>query len=94
MKIATPFLPSCCSQAAKRLALNKSRSWKRPSRTFKTPSVLATCRLVVQAHIGRIEAYDRESGLGAITVVNPGALERADAIDRALASGEELGPLF
>ena len=40
-----------------------------------------TCRLVVQAHIDRIEAYDRQSGLGAITVVNPGALERADAID-------------
>ncbi len=53
-----------------------------------------TCRLVVQAHIDRIEAYDRQSGLGAITVVNPGALERADAIDEALARGEELGPLF
>ena len=53
-----------------------------------------TCHVVVQAHLDRIEAYDRESGLGAITVVNPAALERADEIDQALARGDELGPLF
>ena len=53
-----------------------------------------TCRAVMEAHSARIEAYDEATGLNAITVVNPGALQRADAIDRALAAGEELGPLF
>jgi len=53
-----------------------------------------TCRLVVQGYLDRIEAYDESTGVNAITVVNPRALERADEIDRALANGEELGPLF
>jgi amidase len=53
-----------------------------------------SCREVVQAHLDRIEAYDRSSGLHAITEVNPRALERADSIDRALAAGESPGPLF
>jgi amidase len=53
-----------------------------------------TCRAVVQSYLDRIEAYDKKTGLHAITVVNPKALERADAIDRALANGEKLGPLF
>ncbi|GMR12679.1 MAG: amidase family protein [Gemmatimonadota bacterium] len=52
-----------------------------------------TCRMVVQAYLDRIEAYD-ESTVNAITVVNPNALARADEIDRAVAAGEELGPLF
>ena len=51
-----------------------------------------SCRLVVQAHIDRIEAY--EDRINAITVVNPAALERADELDAALAAGEEPGPLF
>lgn len=50
-----------------------------------------TCREVVQAHLDRIEAYD--AGLGAITVLNPRALETADSVDRALAAGEAPGPL-
>jgi amidase len=54
----------------------------------------SSCRGVVQAHLDRIEAYDRSSGLHAITEVNPRALERADSIDRALAAGESPGPLF
>lgn len=54
----------------------------------------ATCRDVVQAHLDRIQAYDETTGLGAITVVNPRALDRADEIDRALTSGDEVGPLF
>lgn len=53
-----------------------------------------SCRVVVQAHLDRIEAYDRSSGLHAITEVNPRALERADSIDRALAAGENPGSLF
>ncbi len=51
-----------------------------------------TCRLVVQAHLDRIEAY--EDRINAITVVNPAALDRADELDAALAAGEEPGPLF
>ncbi|GMR22648.1 MAG: amidase family protein [Acidobacteriota bacterium] len=53
-----------------------------------------TCRGVVQAYLERIEAYDQPTGLNAITVVNPKALETADAIDRAIANDDELGPLF
>jgi len=52
-----------------------------------------TCRMVVQAHLDRIEAYD-ESTVNAITVLNPRALSRADEIDAAVAAGEPLGPLF
>ncbi len=39
-----------------------------------------TCRMVVQTHLDRIEAYD-ESTVNAITVVNANALGRADEID-------------
>ena len=51
-----------------------------------------TCRMVVQAHLDRIEVY--EPLVNAITVVNPAALERADQLDAALTAGEEPGPLF
>ncbi len=51
-----------------------------------------TCRLVVEAHLDRIEAYDDR--VNAITVVNPAALDRADELDAALAAGQEPGPLF
>jgi amidase len=54
----------------------------------------ATCREVVQAYLDRIEAYDQPSGLGAISEVNPRALEVADSLDDALARGERLGSLF
>jgi Asp-tRNA(Asn)/Glu-tRNA(Gln) amidotransferase A subunit family amidase len=52
-----------------------------------------TCRMAVQAHLDRIQAYD-ESTVNAITVVNPVALDRADEIDAAVQAGEALGPLF
>ena len=52
-----------------------------------------TCRMVVQAYLDRIEAYDEET-VNAITVINPKALERADEIDAAIAAGESLGSLF
>jgi Asp-tRNA(Asn)/Glu-tRNA(Gln) amidotransferase A subunit family amidase len=52
-----------------------------------------TCRMVVQAYLDRIEAYD-EATVNAITVLNPNALARADEIDAAVRAGEELGPLF
>ena len=51
-----------------------------------------TCRMVVQAYLDRIEAY--EDRINAITVVNPAALDRADELDVALAAGEEPGQLF
>ncbi len=54
----------------------------------------ATCRQVVQAYIDRIEAYDQPTGLNAVSMVNPRALERADEADARLAAGDELGPLF
>ncbi len=38
----------------------------------------ATCRDIVQAHLDRIAAYDKPTGLNAITVVNPRALQRAE----------------
>lgn len=50
-----------------------------------------TCRMVVQAHLDRIEAYDDR--IGAITVVNPRALVVADSIDAALEAGAAPGPL-
>lgn len=53
-----------------------------------------TCREVVQAYLDRIEAYDEPTGLHAITVVNPRALDRAEQLDAALAAGEDPGPLF
>ena len=53
-----------------------------------------SCRAVVEAYLARIEAYDKSTGLNAITVLNPGALARADELDTALAAGEELGSLF
>jgi len=52
-----------------------------------------TCRMVVQAHLDRIEAYD-EATVNAITVLNPQALARADEIDQLIADGGELGSLF
>lgn len=52
-----------------------------------------TCRMVVQAHLDRIEAYD-DSTVNAITVINPNALRRADEIDEAVRTGDELGSLF
>lgn len=52
-----------------------------------------TCRMVVQAHLDRIEAYDGAT-VNAVTVVNPNALTRADQIDAAVAAGKELGSLF
>ena len=52
-----------------------------------------TCRMVVQAYLDRIEAYD-ESTVNAITVVNPNALSRADDLDALLGAGLEPPPLF
>jgi amidase len=64
-----------------------------------------TCRMVVQAYLDRIEAYDAATGLGAITEVNPRALAQADSLDILLAAhrradrarspgSADIGPLF
>ncbi len=53
-----------------------------------------TCRKVVETYLARIKAYDKSTGLNAITVLNPKALDKADAIDRAVQNGKKLGPLF
>ena len=53
-----------------------------------------SCQQIVAAYIRRIEAYDKRSGVNAITEVNPRALEYASDIDRALARGEQPGELF
>lgn len=53
-----------------------------------------TCRAVVEAHLARIEAYDKATGLGAITVLNPKALSKADALDARLKASEQVGSLF
>ena len=49
-----------------------------------------TCRMVVQAHLDRIEAY--EDRINAITVVNPRALEVADSLD-AVRATSSVAPL-
>ena len=53
-----------------------------------------TCRMVVEAYLRRIRAYDDSTGLHAITVINPRALQRADSLDARLARGDSLGALF
>lgn len=53
-----------------------------------------TARQLVEASLGRIEAYDKVgSALNAIIVVNPNALARADALDAAFATRGLTGPL-
>ncbi len=52
-----------------------------------------TCRMIVDAYLDRIEAYDDATGLHAISRVNPRAGAQADSIDAAVARGESLGPL-
>ena len=53
-----------------------------------------SCRAVVEGYIDRIDVYDRASGVNAITVVNPRAIERADEVDHAIQTGEALPELF
>lgn len=53
-----------------------------------------SCQAVVQTYLDRIAQYDKPSGLNAITVLNPKALEKAISLDRRLKSGDRLGKLF
>ncbi|MGE0042442.1 MAG: amidase family protein [Vicinamibacterales bacterium] len=53
-----------------------------------------TCRALVSAYLDRIEAYDKNGpAVNAIIVVNPNALDEADALDRRFAAGGPVGPL-
>jgi Asp-tRNA(Asn)/Glu-tRNA(Gln) amidotransferase A subunit family amidase len=54
-----------------------------------------TARQLVQLYLDRIEAYDRRGpALNALTRIHPGALERADSLDREFArTGRFVGPL-
>jgi Asp-tRNA(Asn)/Glu-tRNA(Gln) amidotransferase A subunit family amidase len=53
-----------------------------------------TCHQLVDAHLRRVEAYDKNGpALNAIVVVNPRALDVADSLDRALATAGPVGPL-
>lgn len=53
-----------------------------------------SCQAIVAGYLARIEAYDQPSGLNAIIFTNPNALTKAAEIDRKIAAGETLGPLF
>ena len=53
-----------------------------------------TCRQLVDHYLRRIEAFDKTGpSLNAIVVVNPGAREEADALDRRFAQGGLTGVL-
>ena len=53
-----------------------------------------TARALVEAYLGRIEAYDRNGpALNSIVSVNPAAMEEADRLDRIFRSEGPVGPL-
>lgn len=52
-----------------------------------------TARVLVEAYLRRIEAYDQTSGLNAIVVVNSAALAAADALDAEFRKTGKLRPL-
>ena len=53
-----------------------------------------TCRALVQRYLDRIEAYDQAGpALNTIQHVNPGALQKADALDSVFAVSGLAGPL-
>ncbi len=53
-----------------------------------------TCESIIRAHLQRIAAYDKRSGLNAITLVNGNAISEARAIDLKIGRGQHLGRLF
>ena len=52
-----------------------------------------TCRRLVELYLKRIEAYDQRTGLNAIVVVNPNALQRAQELDEEYVRSGVLRPL-
>lgn len=53
-----------------------------------------TCREIVSGYIDRINYFDEDTKLNAITVINRGALAKADEIDEKIKNGETLGSLY
>ena len=53
-----------------------------------------SCREIVSGYLARIDVYDKSSGLNAIIFANPTAIMKAEEIDRKVAAGRGLGPLF
>ena len=53
-----------------------------------------SCKDIVSGYLKRIDKYDKPSGLNAIIFANPNAITKAEEIDRRVAVGQELGPLF
>ena len=53
-----------------------------------------TCREIVSGYIDRINYFDEDTKLNAITVINRGALAKAYAIDQRLKNGDKLGALY
>lgn len=52
-----------------------------------------TCRNLVAAYLRRIDVYDQSTGLNAIVVTNPNALEKAEALDAEYQATNTLRPL-
>jgi len=52
-----------------------------------------TCRALVETYLARIATYDKPTGLNAIILVNPGALRRAEELDREWERTGKLRPL-
>ena len=106
--ICIGLLATACSPASEPAPIPAPIPVERASIAEVRTAILegrTTCRMVVQAHLDRIEAYDASTGLGAISEVNPRALVQADSLDRALADHRRgggdrsagsaaLGPLF
>jgi Asp-tRNA(Asn)/Glu-tRNA(Gln) amidotransferase A subunit family amidase len=53
-----------------------------------------SCESIIHAHLERISAFDKATGLNAITVVNGNAIAQARIIDAKITRGEKVGPLF
>src|SRR5215467_4854095 len=52
-----------------------------------------TCRQLVEAYLKRIREYDQPTGLNALVVINPQALEEADRLDQEFKRTGKLRPL-
>jgi amidase len=53
-----------------------------------------TCRTLVEQYLRRVDAYDKNGpALNAIVLINPGALEAADDLDRRFRQSGPVGPL-
>ncbi|KAF2740086.1 amidase signature enzyme [Polyplosphaeria fusca] len=91
------LFPLCASIA--RLPLASSQTMPFDAREATIDSVhhaifsrLSTCREVISSFIARIEAFNNHTN--AVVTLNPNALDIADSMDDALATGNATGSLF